>query len=294
MTKAVTKIAVRGSTNDDGSIVGASTTTPIYAKADSSSTVLNILVQNQVVRTIGVEDGFYKIKYGDSYGYIAASDCIFGDELAKYIVKHSEWFTRNVKITKDNTQLYDWLSSSVYATANVDDSFQLKSEEGGYYVVIYTEVADTGEEINTLVRVAKDSAKLVHSLHVTSFGSSGMATQDQMDLIEYACSFVGNTYLWGGSDPNTGADCSGFVQYVYRNFGVELPRCSYQQATVGEEVSFDELQPGDLIFYQRSSRIGHVALYIGDGQVVQARGAAYGICVTKYDYSTPAFARRVL
>ena len=115
-----------------------------------------------------------------------------------------------------------------------------------------------------------------------------------MDLIDYACSFVGNAYVWGGDDPNTGADCSGFVKYVYNEFGIQLPRRSCDQATIGEEVSFDEMVPGDLVFYKRGDKIGHVAIYIGDGQVVQARGAAYGICITRYDYSTPAFARRVL
>lgn len=294
VTKDVSKIAVKGAANDNGSVVGATVTTSIYSEADSTSSVLNILVQNQVVRTVGVSNGFYKIKYGTSYGYVKATDCVTGDELARYVVEHPEWFVNKVKVLVDNTPLYDWLSDSVYSYANTDDCFQIKDEEADYYVVIHTEVTDTGDEVNTLVRIPKKYAKLVHSIHVTNFSASGITTQEQMDLIDYACSFVGNAYVWGGDDPNTGADCSGFVKYVYNEFGIQLPRRSCDQATIGEEVSFDEMVPGDLVFYKRGDKIGHVAIYIGDGQVVQARGAAYGICVTRYDYSTPAFARRVL
>lgn len=290
----VTKIAVKGASNDDGDVVGATITTSIYSEASSDSITLNVLVQNQVVRTVGCVNGFYKIRYGKSYGYVKAVDCVTGDELAKYIVKHPEWFVKKAKVLNDDTPLYDWLSDTIYAAANPGDCFQIKDEDGDYYTVIYTEVSDTGDEINTLVRIVKRSVKLVHSLHVTSFSSYGTTTQEQMDLIEYACSFVGNAYVWGGVDPNTGADCSGFVQYVFNNFGITLPRCSFEQATIGEDVSFEDMMPGDLVFYKRGDRIGHVAIYIGDGQVVQARGSAYGICITKYDYSTPAFARRVL
>lgn len=294
VSKEVKKITVKGAVTDKGEVVGATVTTAIYETADIESTVMNIVVQNQIVRTVGSVNGFYKIKYGDGYGYVQASDCISGDDLARYIANNPDWFPKKVKVTTESTNLYDWLSDSVYTVGASGDSFQLKDEEDDYYIAIYTEVQDTGEEVNTLVRIKKSESKLVYSLHVTSFSDSEAATELQMDLVEFACQFVGNPYVWGGTDPNTGADCSGFVQYVFNNFGIELPRTSAKQALTGEYVDFSELQPGDLIFYQRGDTIGHVALYIGDGQVVQARGKAYGICITRYDYSTPAYAKRVL
>ncbi|MCI8858804.1 MAG: hypothetical protein HFI71_04665 [Lachnospiraceae bacterium] len=99
------------------------------------------------------------------------------------------------------------------------------------------------------------------------------------ELVQYALGFVGNPYVWGGKDPNTGADCSGFTSYVYAHFGINIPSYSYAQRTVGQEVSYANAQPGDLICYA-----GHVAIYMGNGQIVHAKGTAYGIVA--YDNAT--------
>ncbi len=86
-------------------------------------------------------------------------------------------------------------------------------------------------------------------------------------VVNYAMNFVGNPYVWGGKDPNTGADCSGFTSYVYAHFGINIPSYSYSQRSVGKEVSYANAQAGDLICYA-----GHVAIYMGNGQIVHARG----------------------
>ena len=99
------------------------------------------------------------------------------------------------------------------------------------------------------------------------------------DVVNYALQFVGNPYVWGGKDPHTGADCSGFTSYVYAHFGIGIPSYSYAQRSVGREVSYENAQPGDLICYS-----GHVAIYMGNGQIVHAKGTAYGICA--YDSAT--------
>ena len=99
------------------------------------------------------------------------------------------------------------------------------------------------------------------------------------DVVNYALGFVGNPYVWGGKDPNTGADCSGFTSYVYAHFGINIPSYSYSQRSVGQEVSYANAQPGDLICYS-----GHVAIYMGNGQIVHAKGTAYGIVA--YDNAT--------
>lgn len=94
------------------------------------------------------------------------------------------------------------------------------------------------------------------------------------DLTEYAKTFVGNPYVWGGTDPNTGADCSGFVQYVYKHFGVEIPRVSADQGAAGSIIKdLESAMPGDLIFYDNDKDrpgIDHVVMYLGDGNIVHA------------------------
>ena len=103
----------------------------------------------------------------------------------------------------------------------------------------------------------------------TSSGSGGSS------VVDYAKQFVGNPYVWGGTSLTSGADCSGFVQSVYNNFGVSLPRTSYEQQNAGREVSYSEAQPGDLICYG-----GHVAIYMGDGKIVHASNSRDGIKVS--------------
>lgn len=299
VASTMNKIRVRGCNTAKGEAIGATETTSVYSAADDTSAVLNLVIKNQIIRSLGVENGFYKIKYGTGFGYVKQDFFIKGDDLAKYIVQNPNWFVKSVKVTSDSANLYDWLGGACIHTAVCGDTYQLSQDDGDNYVVVYTETSEGGTETNTLVKIAKSQCKVTTTLHITSFESTGDTVQptvseDEMNLVDYACQFVGNPYVWGGTDPNTGADCSGFVQYVYRHFGYELPRVSYQQATAGTEVSLDELQPGDLLFYNRDGQIGHVAIYIGDGQTVQARGTAYGICITNLADSKPVTARRIL
>ncbi|MCA0143800.1 C40 family peptidase [Blastococcus sp. LR1] len=99
-------------------------------------------------------------------------------------------------------------------------------------------------------------------------------TADESAIVAKAQEYVGVPYLWGGTDPSKGLDCSGFTQLVYRSLGIELPRVSAQQATVGRAVpSLNEARPGDLLFFDYSpSRPGidHAGIYIGDGKMIAA------------------------
>ena len=109
-------------------------------------------------------------------------------------------------------------------------------------------------------------------------------------VVSYATQFVGNPYVWGGTSLTSGADCSGFVQSVYANFGVSLPRTSYEQQNAGYEVSYADAQPGDLICYG-----GHVAIYMGNGQIVHASNARDGIKVSdNAAYRTITSVRRLV
>ena len=108
-------------------------------------------------------------------------------------------------------------------------------------------------------------------------------------IAKYACQFVGNPYVSGGTSLTNGADCSGFTYRIYQDFGYSIPRTSYLQRSAGTEVSYENAQPGDLICYD-----GHVAMYIGGGMIVHASSAKTGIKVSRAQYRTILSVRRIV
>lgn len=111
-------------------------------------------------------------------------------------------------------------------------------------------------------------------------------------IVSFATQFVGNPYVWGGTSLTNGADCSGFTQSVFANFGISIPRTAAAQASSGTPVSLSDIQAGDLLFYSNGSDIGHVTIYMGNGQVVHASNSNTGIVISDYSYRTPVSARR--
>ena len=110
----------------------------------------------------------------------------------------------------------------------------------------------------------------------------------RQQVVDYALSFVGGRYVWGGTDPHTGADCSGFTGYILRNAGgVSISRSSAEQEGEGRTVSAENMQPGDLLFYSKGGGVNHVAMYIGNGQIVHASSSKTGIIVSAWNYRTP-------
>lgn len=123
----------------------------------------------------------------------------------------------------------------------------------------------------------------------------GVGVSDvRVDLVNYAKQFIGNPYVWGGTSLTNGTDCSGFVQSVFKKFGITLPRTSSSQSTVGTTISSSELVAGDLIFYANGGSVNHVAIYIGNGQVVHASSSTTGIKVSNVFYRQPAVIKRIL
>ncbi len=118
--------------------------------------------------------------------------------------------------------------------------------------------------------------------------SSGGTAQGRA-VADYGLQFVGNPYVYGGTSLTNGADCSGFVQSVYKHFGYSLPRTSTEQRSAGKGVSYSEAQPGDLICYA-----GHIGIYIGDGKIVHASNAATGIKVSSATYRSILAVRRIV
>ena len=105
-------------------------------------------------------------------------------------------------------------------------------------------------------------------------------------LVNFALQFVGNPYVYGGTSLTNGADCSGFVMSVFKEFGYDLPRVAAAQYEASQKKDISQLETGDLVFYGAGG-INHVALYIGNGKIVHASTAATGIKVSDYNYETP-------
>lgn len=109
------------------------------------------------------------------------------------------------------------------------------------------------------------------------------------DVVNYACQFVGNPYVYGGTSLTNGCDCSYFVKACFGHYGISLPRTSYLQRSSGQAVSYNNAKPGDIICYA-----GHVAIYMGNGKIVHAASKSQGICYGTATYRTIVAVRRVL
>ena len=167
----------------------------------------------------------------------------------------------------------------------------------------YTEEVDYGDDGNTVSGTGDSSSDYEYDEYgnvidtdntVTDYDSSSASSSSSSgegsSVVSYATQFVGNPYVWGGTSLTSGADCSGFVQSVYANFGVSLPRTSYEQQNAGTEVSYADAQPGDLICYG-----GHVAIYMGNGQIVHASNSRDGIKISdNAAYRTITSVRRLV
>ena len=117
----------------------------------------------------------------------------------------------------------------------------------------------------------------------------------RQSIVSYAKQFLGGRYVYGGSNPNTGTDCSGFTSYVLRNAsGVYINRTAASQATQGKSVDIDHAQPGDLIFYSSGVGINHVAMYIGEGRVIHASNEKNGIMISRWNYRNPVVIKDML
>lgn len=158
----------------------------------------------------------------------------------------------------------------------------------------YTEPETSAPETDTPYTEPETSAPETEAPETEAPATEDTSSSSDLgqQIASYAVQFVGNPYVYGGTSLTNGADCSGFVQSVFANFGIGLSRTAASQASGGTSVSLDSLQAGDLLFYSSSGSIDHVALYIGGGQIVHAANSASGIIISNAYYSTPVAARR--
>ncbi len=146
----------------------------------------------------------------------------------------------------------------------------------------FTYAESKEEEEARLAREAEEAALRAQE-EAAAKGGTGQA------IVDFACQFIGNPYVWGGTSLTNGADCSGFVQSVFAHFGISLPRTTRDLVSVGTPVSYEEAIPGDIILYS-----GHVGIYMGNGQIVNAINSAQGIGILPATYTSIVTVRRLI
>lgn len=235
------------------------------------------------------EDGeWLHIKSGKVEGYIKSEYVLTGaeamDQAASLLKTVADVNTDGLRVRTEpnmDCEVLDIVGSgqSFDVLEELDEwvKIDLDGEEG----YLYKDYVDVG-------------AKLDEALTISEVLYGAGVSDVRIAISEFAKQYIGNPYVWGGTSLTKGADCSGFVLSVFRNYGISLPHSSRAQANMGSAVSLSEVKPGDLIFYGSRSRINHVAIYVGGGQVVHASNKRVGITISNMYYRTPVKARRMI
>ncbi len=287
--------------------------------------ILGKLYDKSVGEFIEEDNGWYKITSGSVTGYVKAEYCVTGDDavaLAKEVGNRIATVTTTTLKVREEPSLDATvlglvpIQDQLLVTEELDNWVKVNIEEGdGYvsldYVTLSTEFVKAESKEEEEARLAKEEAERKAALEAarkaeeknrkaTQSASSSTTSESTVvyatggselgqSVASYACQFVGNPYVYGGTSLTNGADCSGFVMSVYANFGVSLPHSSSGDRSVGTAVDgLANAQPGDIICYS-----GHVAIYIGNGQIVHASTAKTGIKISDVNYRTPLGIRRI-
>lgn len=287
--------------------------------------ILGKLYDKSVGEFIEEDNGWYKITSGPVTGYVKAEYCVTGDDavaLAKKVGNRIATVTTTTLKVREEPSLDATvlglvpIQDQLLVTEELDNWVKVNIEEGdGYvsldYVTLSTEFVKAESKEEEEARLAKEEAERKAALEAArkaeeknrkAAKSESSATTSEAPVVyatgesalgqsvaSYACQFVGNPYVYGGTSLTNGADCSGFVMSVYANFGVSLPHSSSGDRSVGTAVDgLANAQPGDIICYS-----GHVAIYIGNGQIVHASTAKTGIKISDVNYRTPLGVRRI-
>lgn len=294
----------------------------IRNKPSEDGDIIGKLYDDSVGEKLGADDEWIKIKSGSVTGYVKAEYCVTGEE-AKALVEEVGTKLAKVNTTTLKVRTEPNMKATVLGMVPLDDELVVEDERIGWvqvdtqeglgwvsddFVDVHTEFVEAESKEEEEARLAKEAEERRKAREAAAAATAAAApaattttttatvtpsensSEMGVAVAEYALQFVGNPYVYGGTSLTNGADCSGFVMSVYANFGVSLPHSSAADRTQGYAVDggLENAQPGDLICYS-----GHVALYIGDGQIVHASTSKTGIIVSKADYKKILAIRRI-
>ena len=284
ISKVNNYLNVREEPSQDGKIIGKMT-----SKA-----------AGEILETL---DGWYKIKSGPITGYISADPqyTATGQEAIDLAMQTAD-LKAVIRTDVLNVRTEPSTDAKIWTQIVKDERYSVVAQLDGWVQIELDSVdAEDGSETDKAYISTRDNnVEVRYALNeAIKFSPDEIAASNAASLrsriVNYALQFVGNPYVWGGTSLTNGVDCSGFTMKVLQNFGVSLPHYSGSQAQMGKGIKSSEMRPGDLIFYADSNgRVNHVAMYIGNGQVVHAASRKSGIKISTWNYRSPVAIRNVL
>ncbi len=260
-----------------GGTVTTSSAVNFRQEATTQSASKGKLSDGTRVAILDETDGWYKVAYNGEVGYMSAdyveSQPIMNIECGGAKVTTSVLNVRSGPGTENSivTKLYEGSVAKIIGINNTWFKVQYGGETG-YISPDYVTIVPYQSTVTASAPVSVS----------TSSGSAATASGTRQQIIDYAAKFLGCKYVYGGNTPS-GFDCSGYVKYVFKHFGVDLTRTSASQYSNSVRIKKSELKIGDLVFFSQtagSSKVGHVGIYVGGGQFIHAAAPGKGV---RYD-----------
>ena len=256
--------------------------------ASTDSEVVGILTNHNACELLEDAGDWYKVTSGKVTGYVSKQYLVTGDE-AESIAEQEIKTVATVNTETLNVRAEKSTEAAVLSQVGNSEAFTVNSVADGWVEIsVDDSVGYISQDYVTLAQ-ALPTAKTIEQV---KYGDG--VSDVRASVVSYALQFVGNRYVWGGTSLENGIDCSGFTMRILGKYGISLPHSSKAQPSYGTKISASEAQPGDLFFYGSGRSISHVAIYIGNGQIVHASNKRDGIKVSNAFYRSPICVTRYL
>ena len=260
----------------------------IRQEASTDSEVIGILTNHNACELLEDAGEWYKVTSGKVTGYVNKQYLVTGDE-AEAIAEQEIKTVATVNTETLNVRAEKSTEAEVLSQVGNSEAFTVNSVADGWVEIsVDDSVGYISQDYVTLAQ-ALPTAKTIEQV---KYGDG--VSDVRASVVSYALQFVGNRYVWGGTSLENGIDCSGFTMRILGKYGVSLPHSSKAQPSCGTKISASDAKPGDLFFYGSGRSISHVAIYIGNGQIVHASNKRDGIKVSNAYYRNPICVTRYL